>query len=62
MLDQLCHGFFVGSQGLNSGELIVAHEAAVTHNIGTEDSGQLALYIVCGHPITSPNTKASKGV
>jgi hypothetical protein len=51
MFYQLFHGVFIGSQGLEGGEFIIAHEAAVTPNIGTEDSSELPFNVFCGHGI-----------
>jgi hypothetical protein len=42
-LDDLGDNLAVGGDGANGGFLIVAHEAAVTFNIGTEDCREIEL-------------------
>jgi hypothetical protein len=60
--DQLSHDSLVRSQSLYGGQFIFLHKATVAFNVRTEDCGQLALDIPCGHRITSLNKKATKGI
>ncbi|MBN1832281.1 MAG: hypothetical protein JW896_09235 [Deltaproteobacteria bacterium] len=52
MLDQRKHYSLIGLQGFDGGCLVLAHEAAVTDNIGTEYRSEFSLEGICGHGIT----------
>jgi hypothetical protein len=41
---------------------VLFHEATLALGIGAKDSTESAIDAICSHQITSPKTKASKGV
>jgi hypothetical protein len=49
LLDQIRDDPLIILQGLYSGSLILTHEAAVSHYIGTEDGSKFAFETFCGH-------------
>ena len=49
LLNELGHHRTVGGYGANGSLLILSHKTAVTLDIGSKDSGELALKIFCNH-------------
>jgi hypothetical protein len=49
LLHKIGDNLLVGFEGFDGGGLVVLHEAAVTYNIGTEDSGKFTLELVLCH-------------
>ena len=48
-LDNCAYYLPIGSYGPDGRLLILSHEAAVTLDIGAEDSGKLTFKVLCGH-------------
>jgi len=53
LLNETGYHFQVGVQGADGSLFILAHEAAVTLDIGTQDGCELALKLFCSHGIIS---------
>jgi hypothetical protein len=53
--DELRHQSFVGVEGSNGAELVLAEEAAVALHIGTEDGGELTFDFLRGHRASPRN-------
>ncbi|UCF03471.1 MAG: hypothetical protein JSV14_07495 [Deltaproteobacteria bacterium] len=52
-MDHRGHHLSMGGYGADGGLFILAHEAAVTFGIGTEDCGEFTLEVLRGHAVIS---------